>query len=388
MKLISLEYADARLDWKLAPVEFFNLTLLVGVSGVGKTRILRSVLALKRIAEGQSLPGVSWKLKFSATNGRTYSWSGEFENNTAAPDAAIEEEFGEFSDGSDENKGKPKILREELYDESELIVERDSGGIKLRGNLTPKLASHESILKTLKEEDSIDAASASFARILYSDQTSSVSTAGSLPWVEFGKVSRKHGTFESIREAALPIQVKLALASAHAPEHFARVKDRFMSIFPYVESLEMRTLETTGVPSFFRELPVLHLKERGVVKWIPQHNISSGMMRTFLHIGELFFSPEGTVILIDEFENSLGVNCIDIVTEDLVNESRTIQFIVTSHHPYVINNIGVEHWKIVSRSGNEVTTKNATDYRIDRSRHDAFMQLINLGDYRDGIGEP
>ncbi|MGB3265930.1 MAG: ATP-binding protein, partial [Microcoleus sp.] len=86
----------------------------------------------------------------------------------------------------------------------------------------------------------------------------------------------------------------------------------------------------------------------------------------------------------DEFENSLGINCIDVVT-DLIVENRNIQFILTSHHPYIINNIGMEHWKIVTRQGGVVTVKDAKDLNLGKSRHQAFTQLINLEEYSEGI---
>nr|WP_293102352.1 hypothetical protein [Okeania sp. SIO2F4] len=49
--------------------------------------------------------------------------------------------------------------------------------------------------------------------------------------------------------------------------------------------------------------------------WILSPHISSGMLKTLMYISELYLSPEGSVILIDEFENSLGVNCLDSVTD-------------------------------------------------------------------------
>ena len=103
-----------------------------------------------------------------------------------------------------------------------------------------------------------------------------------------------------------------------------------------------------------------------------------------MHISELYLSTEGTVILIDEFENSLGVNCIDVVT-DLLIENRELQFIITSHHPYIINKIGMEHWKIVTRKGGIVTAKDVKEFNLPKSRHQAFMQLMNLDAYREGI---
>jgi len=94
---------------------------------------------------------------------------------------------------------------------------------------------------------------------------------------------------------------------------------------------------------------------------------------------------DSPALTIDEFENSLGVNCIDSVT-DLILENRNLQFIITSHHPYIINNISPEFWKIVLRKGGLISTKNAEDFHISKSRQKAFIDLINvLEDYYENI---
>lgn len=82
--------------------------------------------------------------------------------------------------------------------------------------------------------------------------------------------------------------------------------------------------------------------------------------------------------MIDEFENSLGINCIDILTDDLIHENKTLQFIATSHHPYIINNIPYEYWKIVTRQGGHIRTCNASDYHLGKSKQDAFIQLNKI----------
>jgi predicted ATPase len=128
------------------------------------------------------------------------------------------------------------------------------------------------------------------------------------------------------------------------------------------------------------------MKEKGVEKWIPQDEISSGMYRSLMQIGELYLCPEGSVLLMDEFENSLGVNCIDELTNDILDSEREIQFVLTSHHPYIINNIPYRNWKIVTRNGGSVSIKNAADYKIGvSSKHDAFMQLLQLEEFANGI---
>lgn len=80
MKIKKLEYYDDEYQWQLEPVDFLqNLNLLVGVSGVGKTRILGAINSLKKIANGASLNGVRWNVCFLTSDDCEYHWSGEFE---------------------------------------------------------------------------------------------------------------------------------------------------------------------------------------------------------------------------------------------------------------------------------------------------------------------
>ncbi|MDS9399215.1 AAA family ATPase, partial [Aphanizomenon flos-aquae NRERC-008] len=130
-----------------------------------------------------------------------------------------------------------------------------------------------------------------------------------------------------------------------------------------------------ALSDILRDAVTINIKEKRVNDWI--ENISSGMLKTFMYISELSLSPEGAVILIDEFENSLGVNCIDSVT-DLILENRDLQFFITSHHPYIINNISPAYWKIVTRTGGLVSVKNSEYFHISNSRQKAFIDLINI----------
>ena len=164
---------------------------------------------------------------------------------------------------------------------------------------------------------------------------------------------------------------KLAFLSNH-PEEFKVIKQWFSNIFVQVEDIKI-------------ELPDVYIKEKGVEAWIPYKNLSSGMRKTLNFICELYLSPPGSVMIIDEFENSLGVNCIDIIAEDFLGEERDFQFIITSHHLYIINNIPQAYWKIVTRKGGVVTVKDAQDLDLGKSKHKAFMQLINNQDFKEGI---
>jgi predicted ATPase len=129
------------------------------------------------------------------------------------------------------------------------------------------------------------------------------------------------------------------------------------------------------VQSMARNFTAVSIKEKGIDDWFT--NISSGMLKTLMYISELYLLPENSLILIDEFENSLGINCLDSVME-LIASNHSSQFMIASHHPYIINNISPANWKIVTRHGSNVIVKNAKDFHISDSRQKAFIDLINV----------
>ena len=130
-----------------------------------------------------------------------------------------------------------------------------------------------------------------------------------------------------------------------------------------------------ALSNLLKEATTVSIKEEGVKDWI--ENISLGMLKTLMYISELYLAPENSIILIDEFENSLGINCLDSVIELLLNNKK-LQFIITSHHPYIINNVSPAYWKIVTRKSGLVTVKNSEDFHISESRQKAFIDLINV----------
>ncbi|KAI4445574.1 hypothetical protein C823_000090 [Eubacterium plexicaudatum ASF492] len=93
-----------------------------------------------------------------------------------------------------------------------------------------------------------------------------------------------------------------------------------------------------------------------------QHEISNGMLKTIYYIVELITMSENSLVLIDKFENGLGVNCIDVLAEILLSERNDLQFVITSHHPKIINQISNKKWKIIERDIAVVRNMNAEEY--------------------------
>lgn len=374
MKIISLRIKNNFLGWDFDEIKFSsNLTLLVGVSGVGKTQILRAIIDLRSIAKGKAINGFEWKVIFSTVNGTEFVWEGSFDT--------VEKNELSLDDTEKENqdeKEKSSLISEKLSSKNEVLIERNKEEIKFRDTLMPKLSSHQSMIYILKEENLIKEAFDALNKIEYRDHTRN-SMRLRIPNKPLHSLKSNYKTLENIVNSDEDIRTKLYLTFENKLDIFDKIRSRFIDVFPQVENIKIEPLETDDLPKKISEdIPVISIKEKAVPKWIREDRMSSGMLRTIVHISEIFLSNEGSVILIDEFENSLGINCIDILTDDLIHENKTLQFIATSHHPYIINNIPYEYWKIVTRQGGHIRICNASDYNLGKSKQDAFIQLTKI----------
>lgn len=385
MKVNFISYSDTDTNWNLEKVSFKNLTLLVGASGVGKTQILQTLLRLRSISRGESVSGTKWDMEFATIDGNVYRWSGEYESKG--------KNILRFRDpDEDETKDVPNILEEKLFLNGSIVIDRNSEDIIFDGSKTVKLSQEKSVINLLKEEDLISPAYTGFQRIIFSDQVESKKKPQRFnpDFLTKERILKKYSDINSIREADENIITKLYLASNNAIDVMEAIKEKFIDIFPFVTDIKIAPLDFEDgddTPSILKEIPFIQLKEKDVPDWIIQPQISSGMYRTLMHLSELYLCPEGTIILIDEFENSLGINCIDELTVDLQTSSqRKLQFIITSHHPYIINQISFKNWKLVSRSGSNVITKDAeTIVDFSKSKQEAFIQLTQLEEFTTGV---
>ena len=374
MKIISLRLKNKFFEWDFDEIKFSsNLTLLVGVSGAGKTQILRAILDLRRIANGTAINGFEWKIKFSTVNGTEFTWEGGFDT----------VETNELSFEDDEKKKEDErekfsLIYERLTSNNQVLIERNLEEIRYKGSSMPKLSSQQSMIYILKEESVIKEAFDALNKIEYRDHTINgrrfINSNQSLH-----SLKNKYKTLDSIVNSDEDIRTKLYLTFENKLDIYEKIKSRFIDIFQQIGDIKVEPFKDNW-PQAIAELllPVIYIKEKSVPKWIREDRMSSGMLRTIIHIAEIILANEGSVILINEFENSLGINCIDILTDDVIHENKTLQFIATSHHPYIINNIPYEYWKIVTRQGGHISIGNASDYHLGKSKQDAFIQLTKI----------
>ena len=379
MRILEFEFENKITGWKLAPVKFdAGLNLLVGVSGVGKTQILKAIRQVQRIAKGKAVRGIYWKIKFSISENE-YLWEGEFSKDP-------EEERQIIID--DDEDDESKIVRECLLMNRIELAFRDEANIRIKNQKSPTLAKSESIVHLMRDSESdypeISEVSKVFDKIIHSDQTDSSHHMRYLisGGERFDSLKKQYNSLAKIKESSLDVGFKLCLVFGNEElvNEANVIKENFRLIFNQVEDLKLAWIQEFG-----RKFPILKLKEKDIDEWVEQSNFSSGMFRTLMHIAELYLLPDHSVILIDEFENSLGINCLSQVTENILNQSENQQFIITSHHPYVINNIDVEYWKIVTRKGNVVRVRDSSEFDLGASHQPAFLKLMNLDEYEKGI---
>lgn len=367
MTITKFSFENNYTGWKLEETSFHpNLNLLVGASGVGKTRILNAIKTVIGIANGgqrNTLFDTKWQLHFDLDIKNNCQWSVEFSS----------------PKGDKNGSEMPLIINESLLINEEPIFERNKNETYFKGKPTLNLNREESLINVLKEEKPVNDIHYAFSQ----QPSSSYSNIEDYKKVEIiaqtlNDISSNYKNIDEIRNSEQLLWLKLALLYSIDSTAFNRLKSIFLGIFPSVEDIKFdRAKLSSQVTLFF-------IKERGVTKWISQYDISAGMFKTFVELGRIYLSPDNSLILIDEFENSLGANCIDAVTESIIHSNRNNQFIITSHHPYIINNIPVNNWKIVSRDGGLVQTHNADEFGIGKSRLSAFLELQQLDIFLTG----
>jgi predicted ATPase len=361
MRIESLHFKNITEGWELSETKFDDLNLLVGVSGAGKTQILEAIRTVQKIAGGRPMLGnIQWSVAFQV-QGHSYRWSG-----------AMEEDI---------NPASGEVLSlftfEELERDNVNVVSRDSESCVVSATTTPNLNPGESTLKVFSREEFIAPAYEGFWRIVYS-AVNPGRTAQLLTGRQLDTFLPELKSLGAVRKSQREVFWKLFCLHSHVPEEFETIQEMIRDTFPEV-------LEMTVVLIESREGKLQpNIQIRVGENWIQQEKISSGMLKTILFISEVYLSEEEKVFLVDEFENSLGVNCLSTVTNQLFG-IRRLQFIITSHHPYVINNVSMEHWKVVTRKGGVITVLSAEDLKLGRSRHQAFFQLINSDAYTEGV---
>jgi ABC-type dipeptide/oligopeptide/nickel transport system ATPase component len=386
MTISRFRFQDRLRCWKLNDVSFADFNLLVGVSGAGKTKILRSLRTTCQ-AGLNGTTGVNdcqWEMDVVIEENR-YTWA-----------ATISTE-----------SEKPVFTAETITkNDAEILIRRDEHSFIFNAEALPKLKNTDSAIALLKDEPSLSPLHGTLSRFAFSEDMLLPLLLDEVPFFDIGKsllgpmpahgeiteLRAKATTLESLRETTDTLLLWKAFVFQELfTDVFQRVKEDYAEIFPTVTDLKIDLFKDMA-PAVAKRIPhladyyALGIKEKGVQGWTVGQQISAGMQRTLVHLLSIALAPSGTVIIVDEIENGMGVNCLPQLIDHFLQRTD-LQFILTSHHPYVINNIPWRYWKLVTRKGSEVTVRDATSIpSLDSaSSLEKFTQLLNLEEYAEAI---
>ena len=158
-------------------------------------------------------------------------------------------------------------------------------------------------------------------------------------------------------------------------EQTSEILSIFQSIFDSVEDIKLLHRPKNTLELFF--------KEKGG-SYLEIHKMSDGMLKTLYYLTEFVLSEPGTLLLVDEFENGLGLNCMGPLLEEMMGRDD-LQLILSSHHPYVINNVHSHFWRIITRQQDTIEAHTAEELGIGQTEYDSFFELINVLSFEGGV---
>lgn len=378
MKISSFKYHDEKQPgWNFAKVELYSINLFVGETGSGKTRLLNTIFDIGVfVSQGSVFKGGTWEISLECEK-TNFIWKFEGQKNIEGNGVVISEELTEIQkDNGNQN----------------IIIHRDKNSFIFNNTpLPPKLASGMCSIFLLKEEDLISPIYQVFSRIMrrsFTDEAIKVPLAYASVPSELEKELDKKKSLDLMTKYELPVSLKLFFLKKYFNPLYTEICSFYKSIFPVIENCEI-----LDASSFDKKLPlsgrvpVFTIKEKHVNYPIPLQELSAGMQKVLLIMADIIALPPNSLYLVDEYENSLGINAIDFLPSFLADHGLEKQFVITTHHPYLINTMPIDNWQIFHRKGSDVTIKNGSAYveRFGQSKQKAFIQLINDPFFTEGL---
>lgn len=370
MKIAWIEFENLRTGLKIERIDFHrDVTLLVGLSGVGKSQILNVVEYSLRLATNKDIDLKPYGMRMGISVGEDlYVWSYRIEV-VEEEELMLEEEIYRF-------------VYEGLVRNNELVFERKYDEVDVAGyERVPRPKRNESLLLQYADDDKFSDLIFGIRKLYSIEMDMEVRTgigkeSFSRMKAKVKEVINKDRNIGFKMFSHLPTILKIYIAKNYYEELYVKIFDAVKELFMEIEDIDV--IEETS-----SELYLVAIKVYG--KELLQNDISNGMLKAIYYIVELFTMSEDSLVLIDEFENGLGVNCIDVLADMMLTERDDLQFIVTSHHPKIINQISEYKWKIIDRNVNVIMNSDSSAYGIGNSQHDAYFNLINRWEFEGKI---
>ena len=372
VKLKWIEFENLRTGLKIERVVFNDdITLLVGLSGVGKTQILNAIEYSLKLAVNKNLRLEPYNTTLCFQIGEeVYVWSYRIQQDHA-------------EDIFESKEIKYFVAYEKLQNiKGDILMQRTPDTIQVTGyDKVPTPKKDESLLVQYSEDAFVKPIISEMLKLYPIEIEMDVRGAIAQESFNMFKAKIKESFKENEKQpfekfSHLPVPLKIYITKEYYPQMYAQIFSAVKELF-----MEINSIDIVEDPD--REIYMVAIDVYG--KRLLQHEISNGMLKTIYYIVELITMSKNSLVLIDEFENGLGVNCIDVLAELLLGERRDLQFVITSHHPKIINQISNKKWKIIERDIATVKNFTAEEYGIMHSQHDAYFNLINRWEFEGKI---
>ena len=350
------EFNDSTYGISIDRTYFDKINLLVGVSGAGKTIILRVLSSyIDLIRKGSSVKNeCNFKMNFTVdtvSSVDTYEWS-------------ISTTQSSLVDKVTGNTAGYIVTKEELLRNGKMLFARDNNKLEISGyNSLPKIPLDKSTIAVFKDDNLFKDINKAFVSVIGLDEQKNAYIEVPKEFYDEAFIVAKENMMSyehmALYMSLLPLVVRLGIARSVYAEKFNMYMDKLKEIFPYISDVKIRLSKSTQ-----KYVIVLCLQDDVEVE---QDRISSGIIKTMNVLAYLYFIAQNALIIVDEVENSLGINCLDDVIESIdcsVYEQNN-QAILSSHHPYIINAVDSSKWRIVSQENGHITTKSANEVGID-----------------------
>lgn len=366
MKIKWIEFENLETGLKIERINFYDdVTLLVGLSGVGKTQILDAIDFSLRLALDDVMILQPYKVCIGIDiNAHLYEWSYSLQKQATTEEVSF--------DSVDEYLFAYEAL---LCDNKKIFTrENDEVSIQDFENIpTPRKDTSliyqysddlhfNELVSGLKNLYNIDM-DLNVRRYLAKDSVNAFKN-------RIDRTFRETPTTSIKLFSHLPTPLKLYITKIHYADIFVKILDTVKDIFPEIENIDI--VEDLTKDRYCVQITVYNQK-------LYQGDISNGMLKSIYFIIELYTASENSLFMIDEFENGLGMNCITALSDLLLEERQDLQFIITSHHPKIIGNIDYSNWKIIEREKNVIKNFDCNDdgYEVGGNRHDAYFKLMD-----------
>ncbi|EHK0032267.1 AAA family ATPase [Vibrio parahaemolyticus] len=364
-------------------VDFKKINVLVGASGAGKTTIINSIRDITGIATGDSFAGATWQITLKDALGQLAIWEGRF----SKKQLFIEE-------SEDDDKKAYEIEYESLSYKGDNIFKKSKDKVIFLGNQLPETSPNISLLNSYKSDANVKDIYDAIARIrIISTIDTGTIDSDAIPLINpvlqklvknFFKDNPEEKISKLSEQYNIESRALLYFAKTYDKASFEDVEYEFTSIFPFIRKINFRTHNFITDKNEKREYFFIELQTQDE-KIIQQGDISSGMFKTLNILSAIYLTSPKSTIILDEVENSLGVNCLP----DIINEISTArqQVIFSSHHPKIINKTPIMNWLIVARKDTNITVYKASELNIEAGNHDAFTKLLNHHIFHSGVSE-